>query len=113
MTTRSPHQAKTWWGPVWRGLVVDEQGKHYRIGQAIWLFLYLIIHADRKIGTLIRRYSTIATDMKRPERTIRRWMLTLRRYGYVEVRRTGRAQVIHISKWRSLKAPTKAATSVH
>jgi hypothetical protein len=93
---------KSWWGAVWRGLVVDDKGTHYRMDGAIWLFLYLIIHADRRTGRLMRRYETIAADMSRPSRTIRKWMLTLRRYGYVEVARTGRSLVIHIQKWRAV-----------
>ncbi|OLE55412.1 MAG: hypothetical protein AUG51_02845 [Acidobacteria bacterium 13_1_20CM_3_53_8] len=101
--THRQFKAQTWWGPVWRGLVVDREAHHYRrVKSAIWLFLYLIIHADRKSGTLIRKYQTIAGDMGIAARTIRRWLLILRQYKYVEVDYTGRSLIIHIQKWRSI-----------
>lgn len=101
--TQKQFKAQTWWGPVWRGLVVDKNAQHYRkMKSAIWLFMYLIIHADRKSGTLTRKYQTIAADTGIAARTIRRWMLALRQHKYVEVESTGRSLVIHIRRWRSI-----------
>ena len=71
---------------------------------ALWLFLYLVLHADRGTGRLTRRYQTIARDTGIPARTIRRWLLTLRRQNYVTVTSSGRALVIHIRRWKSLPA---------
>jgi hypothetical protein len=103
----------SWWGPVWRGLVVDDQRKHYRrLRSALWLYLYLIIHADRQTGQVIRRYSTIAHDMGQQPRTVQRWLRVLRRQNYVAIRNSGRALVIHIQQWKSLSKPTEAAKSV-
>src|SRR5947209_15189420 len=99
------YKAKTWWGAVWRGLIVDSQAKHYlRMRSAIWLFLYLIVHADRKTGELRRKYITISTDMGISERTIRRWLERLHYHNYIMITHTGRSQVIHIRKWKPLSS---------
>ena len=94
---------KNWWTPVWRGLVVDEQGKHCQaMDGAVWLYLYLLVHADRGTGRVLRRYQTIARDMGRPVATIRRWLSTLRQHDYLTVTHTSHSLVIHIQKWKSL-----------
>ncbi|HZS04839.1 MAG TPA: helix-turn-helix domain-containing protein [Blastocatellia bacterium] len=99
---------KNWWGSVWRGLVVDSRARHYQTMRgALWLFLYLVIHADRRTGTLIRRCRTVAGEMGMPLSTVRRWLSTLRRQGYVTTRRTGRSVVIHIEKWKPITAGAK------
>lgn len=93
----------TWWGPVWRGLFVDPEGKHYRaMGRAIWLYGYLIVHADRSNGTLYRRVATVANDMQVSMRTIQAWLALLRRKGYIKTKTTGRALKISIEKWRPI-----------
>ena len=89
---------------MWRGLFVDPAGKHYRaMGKALWLYGYLIVHADRKTGTLSRKVSTIAGDMQVSERTIQDWLSLLRRREYVRTQTTGRALAIRIEKWRPIK----------
>lgn len=94
---------KSWWVPLWRGLTVDPKGKHCQaMDGAIWLYLYLMLHANRDSGKVLRRYETIAKDMGRPLATIRRWLATLRRQGYVNVTYTPHSLVIHIQKWKSL-----------
>jgi DNA-binding transcriptional ArsR family regulator len=96
---------KRWWRAVWRGLVVDPEAKHYRtMGSALWLFIYLVIHANPKSGTLSRKYRTIAEEMGVSQRTVRSWLARLMRHGYVTAARTGRSQVIHISKWKNASA---------
>jgi len=93
---------KTWWARLWRGLVVDPQGKHYhRLKGAVWLLLYLILHADRNSGTLGRKCRTIARDMGISAWTIRYWMRRLRGAGYIRVNMTGRALTIQILRWRT------------
>ena len=109
---QSPDQGttKNWWGSVWRGLVVDSRARHYQTMRgALWLFLYLVIHADRRTGTLIRRGRTVAADMGMPLPTVRRWLATLRHQGYVTTEQTGRSLVIHIAKWKPITA--SAATT--
>src|SRR2546423_15164967 len=81
-----------WWGPIWRGLFVDPAGKHYRaMGRALWLYGYLIVHADRRTGTLYRRVATVARDMQVSERTIQAWLSLLRPHSYISTKPTGRA----------------------
>jgi hypothetical protein len=103
---------KTWWGAVWRGLVVDGEAKHYRAMRgALWLFVYLVVHADRREGVLYRKYKTIARDMGVSPHTVRGWMGVLRGRGYITATKTGRGLLIHIRKWRPLSRPERAARS--
>jgi beta-phosphoglucomutase-like phosphatase (HAD superfamily) len=101
-------EAKTWWAGIWRGLVVDSKAKHYKaMRSALWLFGYFIIHADRRTGTLFRKQETIARDMGVKTRTVRYWLATLRRHGYVKIENSsGSSSIfIHIQKWKPLKTP--------
>jgi hypothetical protein len=99
---RSP-RTSVWWGPIWRGLFVDPTGKHYRaMGRALWLYGYLIVHANRRTGTLYRNVATIACDMQASGRTIQAWIALLRRHGYITTKTTGRSLVIRIEKWRPI-----------
>lgn len=105
---------KTWWGQLHRGLVVDSEAKHYRrMRSALWLFAYLLIHANRQDGTLRRKYQTIARDMGLSESTVRRWMSALKRHGYIKVTQTGHAQLIHIERWKSASAGKTALKVEH
>lgn len=104
-TLNKQRQGKTWWSPIWRGLVVDPKARHYKqMGKAIWLFVYFLIHADRKTGELWRKHNTISSDMGVNVRTIRRWQERLCRHRYITLNRTGRSQVICIQKWKALQA---------
>ena len=94
---------KSWWTPVWRGLVVDPEGKHLRrMKSALGLYVYLLMHADRRSGRLVRKYGTIARDMGFPVRTIRNWMGGLYFYDYIRITKTGRAMIIDVLKWRPI-----------
>src|SRR5882762_3470126 len=96
-------RVQSWWAPVWRGLIVDQAGKHYRaMHTAVWLYLYLIIHADRKTGTLFRRVTTIAQEMGVGPGTIRRWLAVLVQGGYIARRTTGRSLQLEIQRWKPL-----------
>ena len=93
-----------WWTPVWNGLPVDSTAKHYKaIGSAIWLYLYLLIFANRTTGNLFRRIPTIARDMGLSNRTISRWLNNLKTNGYIQTRQTGRSLQISITKWKPIK----------
>jgi hypothetical protein len=97
------YRPNAWWAPVWRGLFVDPEGKHYRLmGRALWLYGYLIVHADRRTGTLYRTVSTVARDMQVSRRTIQAWLSVLRQHNYIKTKTTGRALVIEIEKWRPI-----------
>ena len=101
-----PLNQKSWWGPIWRGLVVDPSARHYRqIRTALWLFVYLILHADRKTGRLHRRYDTISRDTGIPKRTLRRWLTGLEKAGYVEVDRGSQSPAfsMRIRSWKALQ----------
>jgi DNA-binding transcriptional ArsR family regulator len=98
---------KNWWAAVWRGLVADPEAKHYRsIRSALWLYIYLIVHANRKTGELNRRYETIARETGISKRTVRHWLSMLRREGYVEVDRSATVIKIRIQRWKPI---TKSA----
>lgn len=99
---------RDWWGFVWRGLVVSRGAQHYNaMGRAVWLFLYLVIHANRRTGTVYRRVRTIAQDIGLSERTVQIWLKILRDKGYILTERTGRSLIIHINKWRPIaRAPS-------
>jgi DNA-binding transcriptional ArsR family regulator len=101
----SSASTKSWWAPLWRGLVADSTAKHYRsMKSAVWLFLYFVMHADRKTGRLIRRYDTIVRETGFAKRTIRHWLAILKRHGYVAVERSGNslAIVIQVQNWKPL-----------
>jgi hypothetical protein len=94
---------KNWWAPVWKGLVIDPEGKHCRtMKNALWLFLYFLLNADRKKGFLLRKVKTITSDMGVKRDTVLRWFKILRRGGYVSTRNTGRCLLIQIEKWKPL-----------
>jgi len=91
-----------WWAPLWKGLVIDPKGRHYNaMGSAVWLLIYFILSADRKTGTLKRKIETISKGMGASLRTVRRWLITLQRGGYIEANSNGRCLVIAISRWKS------------
>jgi hypothetical protein len=97
----SANNSKDWWAPLWRGLVVDPDAKHYRrMKSALWLFVYLVVHADRQNGSLKRKLKTISVDTGIKARTIRGWLRCLRSSGYIETKNTGRCLVIMVVKWK-------------
>ncbi len=96
---------KNWWVPVWKGLVIDPESKHQkRMKNALWLFLYLLLNADRKTGVLQRKLKTISSDTGIKERTIRVWLRLLKNQGYIETKNKGHCLFIRIKKWKSLSA---------
>jgi hypothetical protein len=92
---------KDWWAPVWKGLVMDADAVHFQtIGNAVWLFLYFLVNANRSTGVLMRRTRTISLDMGLPRSTTFRWLKILREGGYIETLSSGHSLTIQISKWR-------------
>jgi hypothetical protein len=93
----------SWWAAVRSGLVRDSTGKHYHIiRRAIWLYLYLIIVADRGEGTLFRKVATIVAETGFKSRSVQRWLAELRRKGYIETKSTGRSLKVSITKWHPM-----------
>ena len=96
-------EPKNWWAPVWRGLVCEVQAVHYRrMKTAVWLYLFLLMHADRRKGNLRRKISTICRDSGISRDAVVRWLGLLRHHGYIESRNTGRCLEIQITKWKPL-----------
>lgn len=111
-STRFSKPPSRWWGFVWRGLVVSSAARHYKaMGRSVWLYLYLIIHADRKTGKLYRKISTMEREIGISKRTVQAWLKVLRDGGYIVTTRTGRALVISISKWRPIGRYAKSDPS--
>jgi hypothetical protein len=94
---------KQWWAPVWKGLVMDQEAKHYRtMKSAVWLYLYLLLNANRKTGMLMRKIETVSNDMGVPRDTVLRWFNVLRSGGYVETVNTGRSLTVQLTRWKPL-----------
>lgn len=92
-----------WWSPLRRGLVFEPNARHYnQMKQAVWLYLYFLVNANARQGTLFRKLSTIAKDTGIPTRTIRRWLGILKRCGYIEAEYNGSFWQITITKWRPI-----------
>lgn len=109
-TARPPYAAGQWWAPLWRGLLVDPTAKHHRtMRSALWIYLYLIVHADRQQGTLKRKLSTIAHDMGLTRATVQYGITKLRRGGYITTENSGRFLAIHTTKWKPLSGSFRRA----
>ncbi len=92
-----------WWEAVWKSLVMDGSGAHCKkMGNAIWLFLYLLLHADCETGKLVRKVKVIASEIGIPIRTITRWLALLKKEGYIQTRNTGHSLEIVVSLWKTL-----------
>ena len=89
---------KTWWRPVWRGLVDAKHSK--RLGTAVFLLLYLILHADPRTGQCHYKHSRAMERTGFSLRTLQRWFARLRRHEYITVEPTGRGVRATIRNWR-------------
>lgn len=97
----SNHEQKQWWAPVWKGLVMDADAKHYRkMKNAVWLYLYLLVNANRATGVLMRKIKTIDADMGITRDTTMRWLGILRKEGYIATVNTGRYLTIQVKNWK-------------
>lgn len=99
----------TWWIHLWAGLVRDPTAKHYNsMGSSIWLYLFLLISANRTNGVVLRKLETICEQTGYPDRTVSRWLQDLRDKGYITSTSNGRSLRIVITKWRPITASRKA-----
>jgi hypothetical protein len=59
------------------------------MGQAVWLYLWCLRHQTRRNGLVLGgtpiTYNYINQRLGQPERTVKRWLSVLRKYGYIEV----------------------------
>ena len=105
------NQQRQWWTPVWKGLVLDPDAKHYRrLKSAVWLYLYFLLSANRATGTLMRKTRTISKDMGLSRDNVIRWMNRLRREGYIDTLSTGRYLTIRVNRWKVLVPKKHAET---
>lgn len=112
LSFKSTRTFRSWWTHIWSGLVRDPTGKHYRaIKKAIWLYLYFLVVANWRDGTLFRRVEKIAAETGFGRRSISRWLRTLRDKGYITTRSTGRRLDISITKWRPISRKTDPHTN--
>ena len=76
---------------------------HYRtMRSAIWLYLYLLLNANRKTGVLYRKIETVSSSMGASRATVSRWLNVLRNAGYIETVNTGRSLTIQVKRWKAL-----------
>ena len=88
--------------PIWTSLVYDQMAEHYKkMKNSIWLFLYLLIHADKAKGIVLKKIDAICLDTGIKRHTITRWLNTLKKQGYVTTRNTGRYLYIQIKLWKN------------
>lgn len=95
---------KKYFVAVWRGLMRDATAKHYKqMGQAIWLFLNLLMAADKQGYIKAISYKRLNINSGIPVVNLKRYMATLRRHKYVSTRSTGRYLTIQISNWKTIR----------
>ena len=93
-----------WWRPLWRGLVYNSSGKHRKkMGSAIWLYLYLLLHVDMQTGKLNRSLVKMAREMGVPEKTARKWLKRLKNHGYVIVEVKNKQLYLQVVHYRSFR----------
>jgi hypothetical protein len=92
---------KDWWAPFRVGLFNDPKHRG-NLGQAIWLYGYLHLHADRQTGRLVRNCGAIAAEIGAEVKTVQRWMRSLEKNNYVQLRRLPYGYSIQILKFRSI-----------
>lgn len=110
LRTESFREDKDWWAPVWKGLVMDERAAHFqKMGNAIWLFIYFLLNANRKTGILLRKVKTISADTGIHRRRIFEWLTILRDEGYITTKSSGRCLEVVILKWKPLREVRKTA----
>lgn len=92
---------KSWWFPVWSGLVTDSTAGHrIKIGSSLWLYLYLLFSANRKTGTVLKKQKEMADDLGFSVRTIQKHLLRLVSGGYIIIDSQSKPLKIKITKWK-------------
>jgi hypothetical protein len=106
---RASKAPPNWWTPLWRGLVADPESKHRKaMGASAWLFLYLLMYANRKTGIVRRSLGVMHSDTGYPIRTIQSHLRKLRLKGYITTKHSGHYLKITIAKWKAFHHPSKA-----
>jgi hypothetical protein len=87
-----------------RGVLFE--ARHYlRMGQAVWLYGWLVLRQTRQVGTMGLvlggrpvSYREIEEETGFHPRTLERWMRVLRREGYIETTPTPAGVIVRITK---------------
>jgi hypothetical protein len=87
-----------------RGVLFE--ARHYlRMGQAVWLYGWLVLRQTRQVGTMGLvlggrpvSYREIEEETGFHPRTLERWMRVLRRAGYIETTPTPAGVIVRITK---------------
>jgi hypothetical protein len=89
------------WIKVHSGLTSDP--KHRKaLGKRVWLFLWLIDHADWQTGVVVDYTDAYASgELDMPERTVERQRQELQSLGYIECNQGFQCQHIRVMKWRN------------
>ena len=91
----------SWWFPLWKGLIVDENAKHrIRMGTSIWLYLYLLFSVNRKTGITYKKQKDMAIELGFSIRTIQKHLLRLSSNNYIIIEKQSKPQKIQITKWK-------------
>jgi DNA-binding MarR family transcriptional regulator len=92
---------KSWWFPVWKGLIIDSNAKHRKkMGTSIWLYLYLLFSTNRRNGTVSKKQKDIAEDLGLTVRTIQKHLFRLRKNNYIQVEKQVKTPKITITKYK-------------
>jgi len=87
-----------------RGSLIDR--RHYdRMGSAIWLYAWLILrqtHQQEDTGWMLGGSPVTCREIEEEtgfhSRTLERWMRTLRRNGYIEIRAVAAGVVVQVTR---------------
>lgn len=91
---------KSWWIPLWKGLVFDPVSKHrLQMGSSIWVYLYLLFSVNRKNATVTKKQQKMAGDVGLSVRTVQKHLSRLKKYGYI-ISDNARPAQIKITKWK-------------
>ena len=70
---------------------------------ALWLYLYLNVHANKNTGKLVVAADVIAEKFNVAEQVIRNWIAVLKRHQYISVKKQGKELILKISGWMKEK----------
>lgn len=98
---RQKETKKSWWIPVWKGLVFDSRSKHrIGMGTSIWVYLYLLFSVNRKTGIVSKKQKDTAEDTGLTVRAVQKHLSRLEKNGYILVDRSSKPAKIRITKWK-------------
>ncbi|MCA9730926.1 MAG: hypothetical protein H6696_14265 [Deferribacteres bacterium] len=75
---------------------------------ALWLYLYLNVHANKNTGKLVVAADVIAEKFNVAEQVIRNWIAVLKRHQYISVKKQGKELILKISGWMKERESTES-----